>query len=162
MTAGIECYVLGRSCEPQQVSTLDRPICHNLTMRTAFVHDGRAVVCGTATGRVYIWDFKDSQRTQVLLHGGPCVTGCRTTTCSFLFQKAISYRWSRCVQYLARVSDLHSILDQPGGSPWAVSIHCYQHGGQGSGHRHQALARSWVPPVHIFPRVLLTVVSSCA
>ncbi|KAI0715209.1 WD40-repeat-containing domain protein, partial [Earliella scabrosa] len=70
MATGLDRYIVGSRGKPRQAYKLvSAPRC-KLTVRTAFLHGGRAIICGTTTGAVCIWNVGDGEHFQILQHEG--------------------------------------------------------------------------------------------
>ncbi|KAI9060079.1 WD40 repeat-like protein [Trametes sanguinea] len=82
MVSGVARYAIGPKgsrSKPRQFYKLEKPARSKLRLHTSFLHDGRAIVCGTTTGQVCIWNVKTGEHFQLLTHAGDVVQAVATT-----------------------------------------------------------------------------------
>ncbi|KAG2740402.1 WD40 repeat-like protein [Suillus brevipes Sb2] len=71
MNIGMNLYALGEK-EPLQSFLQPTNTGINFPLGVSFLHRGRAVICGSQTGSVKIWDTLSGEHLQTLEHKGPC------------------------------------------------------------------------------------------
>lgn len=72
MNIGMNLYTLGEK-EPLQSFLQPTNTGINFPLGVSFLHGGRAVVCGSQTGSVKIWETLSGEHLQTLEHKGICI-----------------------------------------------------------------------------------------
>jgi WD40 repeat protein len=88
MNIGMNLYALGEK-EPLQSFLQPTNTGINFPLGVSFLHRGRAVICGSQTGSVKIWDTLTGEHLQTLEHKGPCAI-------FHQWYSAVNFDLSRC------------------------------------------------------------------
>lgn len=62
--------------KPRMLYELDKSACAQgaIALQVSFIHNDRALICGSSTGNVYIWQVATAELFQSLPHDGRCTT----------------------------------------------------------------------------------------
>ncbi|KAI6015941.1 WD40-repeat-containing domain protein [Pisolithus marmoratus] len=72
LSEGMDLYKI-RHCHPYHQFKYTADTGDNLPVQVAFLHDSRAVACGSMDGNVTVWDIANEDQIQVLPHDGHLV-----------------------------------------------------------------------------------------